>query len=351
MPELVSASAADAARIATVLNEIATAHYGENDLTEAEIATWFEHEQLEVLLAEDGGLSRRVRRPLARGRPRPVVARRAGALPGEGAAAAALIAELERRSLPYVDPGALAMTYVSAVDETMREVVEAAGYRSIRSSFRMTIGLDEPEDPEWPDGIDVATFAAEDEQTVFTAHQEAFRDHWEFREEPIDKWRKWLVGSPQFPPPLPLAPGPGRPRVSGFFRSAPSALPGPASCACSGLAARGGGGGAALRLALLRHSFAEMKARGMTRASLGVDGENLTGAVALYERAGMRVERRSECWRRRLHEHPAREVPQLPDAHGGRDRPGVRVPLLRQNVCGRARSRAARVGNRRARPS
>jgi ribosomal protein S18 acetylase RimI-like enzyme len=55
-----------------------------------------------------------------------------------------------------------------------------------------------------------------------------------------------------------------------------------------------------LGLALLRHSFVEMERRGMTRASLGVDAENLTGAVALYERAGMRVARRNDCWQKEL---------------------------------------------------
>ena len=43
-----------------------------------------------------------------------------------------------------------------------------------------------------------------------------------------------------------------------------------------------------------------MKRRGMKRASLGVDAENLTGAVAIYERAGMTVERRSDIYSRPL---------------------------------------------------
>jgi hypothetical protein len=38
----------------------------------------------------------------------------------------------------------------------------------------------------------------------------------------------------------------------------------------------------------------------MTKASLGVDAESLTGAVALYERAGMHVERRTDCWQKEL---------------------------------------------------
>jgi ribosomal protein S18 acetylase RimI-like enzyme len=40
-------------------------------------------------------------------------------------------------------------------------------------------------------------------------------------------------------------------------------------------------------LALLQHSFAEFYRRGMRRVGLGVDAQNLTGALRLYERAGM----------------------------------------------------------------
>ena len=46
--------------------------------------------------------------------------------------------------------------------------------------------------------------------------------------------------------------------------------------------------------ALLRASFAALMSAGLRRAMLGVDAENTTGAVRLYERAGMRVAHRSE---------------------------------------------------------
>ncbi|KAA0260059.1 MAG: hypothetical protein EDM79_18925, partial [Chloroflexi bacterium] len=44
-----------------------------------------------------------------------------------------------------------------------------------------------------------------------------------------------------------------------------------------------------LGLALLQHSFAEFYKRGKRKAGLGVDAENLTGALRLYEKAGMHV--------------------------------------------------------------
>ena len=43
--------------------------------------------------------------------------------------------------------------------------------------------------------------------------------------------------------------------------------------------------------ALLQHTFAEFAKRGFKAVGLGVDAENPTGAVRVYERAGMHVER------------------------------------------------------------
>ena len=50
--------------------------------------------------------------------------------------------------------------------------------------------------------------------------------------------------------------------------------------------------------ALLRESFLAFRERGKRAAGLGVDAENTTGAVALYERVGLRVVRRSDTWER-----------------------------------------------------
>ena len=62
----------------------------------------------------------------------------------------------------------------------------------------------------------------------------------------------------------------------------------------SGVTVIGGG----LGEALLRESFALFAERGKRAAGLGVDAENTTGAVALYERVGMHVVRRSDTWER-----------------------------------------------------
>jgi ribosomal protein S18 acetylase RimI-like enzyme len=55
-----------------------------------------------------------------------------------------------------------------------------------------------------------------------------------------------------------------------------------------------------LATALLLHSFRDFRERGGTRVGLGVDGENTTGAVRLYESVGMHVARRSDIYEQTL---------------------------------------------------
>ena len=55
-----------------------------------------------------------------------------------------------------------------------------------------------------------------------------------------------------------------------------------------------------LGLALLRDSFRRFRESGETVVALGVDAENPTGAVHLYEHAGMRVLWRSDVWEKEL---------------------------------------------------
>jgi ribosomal protein S18 acetylase RimI-like enzyme len=52
--------------------------------------------------------------------------------------------------------------------------------------------------------------------------------------------------------------------------------------------------------ALLLHSFREFRRRGMTRATLGVDAANPTGATHLYESVGMHVDLEAVVWEKSL---------------------------------------------------
>ena len=134
---------------------------------------------------------------------------------------------------------------------------------------------------------------------MYAAHQEAFRDHWEHRDEPLEEWREWLLEAPTFDPSFWFLARDGD-EIAGLSLCRVDLSGDRKHGFCSVLAVRRAWRRRGLGLALLRHSFVEMERRGMTRASLGVDAENLTGAVALYERAGMRVARRNDCWQKKL---------------------------------------------------
>jgi mycothiol synthase len=51
---------------------------------------------------------------------------------------------------------------------------------------------------------------------------------------------------------------------------------------------------------LLQHSFNEFYWRGKRKVGLGVDAQNLTGALRLYENAGMHVHKSFELYEKEL---------------------------------------------------
>jgi len=57
---------------------------------------------------------------------------------------------------------------------------------------------------------------------------------------------------------------------------------------------------------LLRHAFCEYYRRGYEGVSLGVDAENLTGALKLYKKVGMDVHRQFDLYEKEL--RPGEEI-------------------------------------------
>ena len=172
-----------------------------------------------------------------------------------------------------------------------RGPLESRGYRLHQYSFRMVMGLDdEPSNPHWPEGIAVCSFRPEDERAVYEVQEETFSDQRDFSPTPFDDWRQWSFHEP-FDPEL------------WFLAVADEELAGISLCRperggderfgwVSVLGVRRPWRRRGLGLALLQHSFRQLRERGKTRVGLGVDGDNPTGAVRLYERAGMTVERK-----------------------------------------------------------
>jgi len=180
--------------------------------------------------------------------------------------------------------------YSGAEDAPLNELFEQTGYRVVRHSYRMRIDLEgEQPDPVWPDGISVHTMRDGEERRVYEASMAAFADTWMFHRDPYDSWFHWMVEEPSFDPSLWVVAEQGD-EVAGIILSrVPENEPGLGWVRVLGVLPvyrqRG------LGQALLRHAFAEFASRGLTAVGLGVDAENPTGAVRVYERAGMHVER------------------------------------------------------------
>lgn len=187
-------------------------------------------------------------------------------------------------------PEANLLGYTSADDEPLRALYEGAGYKLIRHSFRMRIDLDpQPAAPDWPDGYTVRTLREGEERRVFDAHNASFADTWMFEPEPYEIWKHWFVGDPAFDPTLWFLAETNDDLAGIVIARASEHEPGVGWIRILGVVPEHRQKG--LAQALLRHTFAEFARRGFDAVGLGVDAENPTGAVRVYERAGMHVER------------------------------------------------------------
>ena len=216
--------------------------------------------------------------------------------PGLRGAAAVVVEQLEERAREQSRPGALLRAVVQSEARYLRRIFEERGYVPIRSSFRMGRSLaGDLAEPSWPDGITVATAVAGDERRVYEAHMESFADHWDFEREPFDEWQSWNMRPDQYDPELWFLAEAG-PALAGICLCRPHHAGDPEHGWIGILGVRPAWRRHGLGSALLHHAFRELRGWGKTDVGLGVDGENTTGAVTLYERAGMRVTRRSDTY-------------------------------------------------------
>lgn len=292
----------DASVISAICNEVTRELYDAGDVHEREVRSWFALPDLGMFLAERGGRAvgyvdvgsdgDGARFPLDL---------RVALGDGRREVAANLIRAAERWAAERGKPDSLARGYVAERDhEVARSFVEA-GYHPIRHSFHMEIDLPKrPEEPDWPEGVSVRSFDRErDEAAVYECVQESFADHWDYHRIPLEEWRRFSLLRADFDAAL------------WWLAEADGSL----AAVClnawhfSGDRTFGWVGTLGVRrpwrrrglaLALLLHSFADFKHRGATRVGLGVDAENTTGAVRLYERAGMRPVRRHDTYEKAL---------------------------------------------------
>jgi mycothiol synthase len=213
------------------------------------------------------------------------------ARPGATLAGELVFRAMEARAAERGAPPRPLRTFVKGPDEEGHELIRRLGYEEVRRSYRMERDLDEePEPPVWPAGLRPTAFVpGEDDERVYEATMDAFTDHWGFHRDPYDQWRHLSFGA-GFDPSLWLVVRDGG-EIAAVCLCQNEASGEPDTGWVATLGVRTAWRRRGLATALLLHAFRELRARGRRRVALGVDAENTTGAVRLYEGVGMRQAR------------------------------------------------------------
>ena len=181
--------------------------------------------------------------------------------------------------------------YRSAKDS--KKLFEDLGYQQIRSSYQMRIDLDKaPPAPLWADGITLKIADPEkDIHAVYEADEESFRDHFGYVEQPFEegfaRFKHFMMGEGSDPNLWFLAMDGDE--IAGICLCRPKSYDDPDVGFVNILGVKRAWRKRGIGLALLQHSFGEFYRRGKRKVGLGVDAENLTGALRLYEKAGMHI--------------------------------------------------------------
>jgi len=192
-----------------------------------------------------------------------------------------------------------------------KKLFENMGYQHIRSSYDMLIEMDAPPPaPALPQGITLRTYSKqEDAETIYRADQEIFRDHFGFVEAPFEegfkRFKHFMIEGDDFDASLWFLAMDGD-ELAGICLCRPHATDSTEVGYIRDLGVRRPWRKRGLGLAFLQHSFGEFYRRGKRKVSLGVDAENLTGALRLYEKAGMHVHRQFDLFEKEL--RPGREI-------------------------------------------
>jgi mycothiol synthase len=202
-------------------------------------------------------------------------------------------------------------TSFSLPNKRRQALVEMRGWTYIHSFYRMeTIFAGLPEVPPSPNGIVIRRYNPESEfEAVVQTLIDSFRDHYGFVAHPfedeLDNFRHNFLGDPLYDPHLWFVAMDGD-QMAGICICRPEDYENPELGCVNELGVRRAWRKRGLGTILLKTAFAEFYRRGKKGAELGVDATSLTGALRLYERAGMHVARQFDQFEKEF--RPGEEI-------------------------------------------
>ena len=193
--------------------------------------------------------------------------------------------------------------FVSDSETARISLLERRGYNAVRYAFQMVRpDLENIPDLPLPPGVEVRPVKLEQMRLIWEASNEAFRDHWGYIPDPWEEFQSF-IDSPDFDLSLLRVAWQGD-QVAGmvlsFIDKDENVLyerkRGYTENICVLRPWRKQG----LAKALIALSLSALKERGMTEAGLGVDAENTSGALHLYQLMGFQVVKQSTIYRKPL---------------------------------------------------
>jgi mycothiol synthase len=181
-------------------------------------------------------------------------------------------------------------------------LVTGHAYEVVRYFFNMVRPtLDEVEVPALPDGLELRPVSDRaGYRRLFDADVEAFQDHWGGFDASEEAFQEWL-DYPEFDPSLFVIAWDGD-EIAGAVANAiyenENQLLNRKRGLLESVFVRRPWRRRGLASALVARSLVLLRGRGMTSAWLGVDADNPTGALGVYERAGFAVHSRARAYRK-----------------------------------------------------
>ena len=221
-----------------------------------------------------------------------------------------LLAWQEERSRAHSAAGASARPLVLgswSTEANARKVrlLARAGYQSVRFFFDMRRPmLDNIQVPPLPEGLEVRPIGSDrvSQKRMWDADVEAFADHWGGFDTSDAAFEAWLT-RPDRDPDLWVVAWEGDEiagAVVNTIYGEDNEAFGRARGWLDSVFVRRRWRRRGLGAALVARALVRLKEAGMSEAMLGVDSDNPSGALALYERAGFEVHRRSAAYRKPL---------------------------------------------------
>ncbi len=194
-------------------------------------------------------------------------------------------------------------TFASDTEIGKEALLKKARYKPVRFSYSMVRPLSEPVDvTPMPEGLEIRTVQPGQFRQVWEADQEAFRDHWGYVVGTEKNYQRWLK-DPLNDPDLWKVAWEGD-QVAGmvlnFLNQKENEEYNRLRGWTENISVRKSWRRRGLASALLTRSLLMFKVMGMDHAALGVDTQNLTGALDLYKGVGFVGEKRHTTYRKKL---------------------------------------------------